>query len=260
MNMAIDEAIFESYDAARSLPTLRFYTWSPAALSLGYSQPIASAIDLARCHTLGLDVVRRPTGGRAVLHDHEVTYSLVINADHPTVNAGVLAAYLTVSRALIRGLALLGVAAELLPLRGGAALPSDPDSPVCFATPSSYEVAVAGRKVVGSAQRRARGVVMQHGSIPISWNRDKLRAVFPQSSRVGRSARDEADRALPMTSLQEAGGRRYDYTEVVSALMLGIAETWQVELIPEPLTPAECHYSAVLCATKYSSESWTRRR
>src|SRR5687767_2022966 len=114
-NMAVDEALLETYAAQALSPTLRFYTWSPPALSLGYAQSIAS-IDLGYCQTLGIDVVRRPTGGRAVLHDREVTYSVIIREDDPLAAAGVLASYLTISRALICGLSYLGINAELLPL------------------------------------------------------------------------------------------------------------------------------------------------
>jgi lipoate-protein ligase A len=258
-NMAVDEALLEVFAAEGGPSTVRFYTWCPPALSLGYGQPIASDIDLTQCQALGIDVVRRPTGGRAVLHDHEVTYSVVISADDPRLTSGVLAAYLMISQALIRGLAYLGITAALLPLQRGPLLPSDRVSPVCFATPSSYEVAVRGRKIIGSAQRRAHGAIMQHGSLPLSWNLKRMQAVFGRSPLDSRSAQGEPDYRLQMTSLQEAGGRAYDYAEVVAALTRGLAETWEVELVPGQLTPAECQLSAHLRATKYYSEAWTWR-
>jgi lipoyl(octanoyl) transferase len=259
-NMATDEAILEVYAAKGGPPTLRFYTWSPPALSLGYGQPIDTNINLAQCQTLGIDVVRRPTGGRAVLHDHEVTYSVVIRADDPRVISGVLASYLTISQALIRGLSYLGIAAELLPLRRSPLPPSDHVSPVCFATPSSYEVAVQGRKIIGSAQRRAHGAIMQHGSIPISHDLDKMRAVFSSSPRGSRSAHRELEFQAHMTSLQEAGGCAYNYAEVVAALTRGMAETWQVDLLPGQLAAAERELTAHLRATKYGSEAWSWHR
>jgi len=259
-NMAIDEALLESFAAEGTSPTLRFYSWSPPTLSLGYGQAIRSDIDFAQCQALGIDIVRRPTGGRAVLHDHEVTYSLVIGADDPRVTQGVLAAYLTISQALIRGLSYLGVTAELSPIRRATPLPSDAASPVCFATPSSYEVVVAGRKVIGSAQRRAHGVIMQHGSIPISWDVDKMRAIFAPSPRGRDSLQAAWDYHLHMTSLQEAGGRAYEYAEVVTALARGMAETWEMELVPSRLTAGERQRSADLWATKYHSDSWTWHR
>jgi lipoate-protein ligase A len=171
-----------------------------------------------------------------------------------------LASYLTISQGLIRGLSYLGIAAELLPLRRGALLPSEDGSPVCFATPSSYEVAVRGRKIIGSAQRRAHRVIMQHGSIPLSWDLDTMRAVFGLSPRGSRSAHGELEYHTLMTSVREAGGRPYDYAEVVAALMRGIAETWEVDLMPGQLTAAERQLSAHLRATKYTSDSWTWHR
>ena len=258
-NMAVDEALLEVFTAEEGVTTVRFYSWSPPALSLGYAQAIERDIDLKRCTSLGVDVVRRPTGGRAVLHDHEVTYSVVISGDDPHVSSGVLAAYLTISQAMIRGLAYLGISAELLPLRRGVSLPSDRSSPVCFATPSSYEVAVAGRKIIGSAQRRAHGVIMQHGSIPLSWNLKRVQAVFARSSLESGSPQGKPDYDLPMTSLQEAGGRAFDYAEVVAALTRGIAETWQIDLLPGQLSVAERQLSAHLRARKYHSDAWTWR-
>jgi lipoyl(octanoyl) transferase len=256
-NMAVDEAILESHAAAGGPSTVRFYTWSPPAVSLGYGQSLASDIDPAMCQVLGIDVVRRPTGGRAVLHDHEITYSIVIRADDPRAASGILAVYLMVSRALIRGLSLLGISAELLPPRRGVPALSEPVNPVCFAVPASYEVAVGGRKIIGSAQRRRHGVVMQHGSIPIAWDIDTMRAVFGVAPRNGPSARGELAYNTSMTSLQEAGGQNYEYAEVVTALTRGIAETWEVELIPGQLTAAERQLSTHLRDTKYRSKAWT---
>jgi len=258
-NMAVDEAMFELFAAEGGPAAVRFYRWLPPAVSLGYAQAIEREIDLRQCASLGIDVVRRPTGGRAVLHDHEVTYSVVIGGDDHRVSSGVLAAYLTISQAMIRGLSYLGISAELLPLRRGVLLPSDQASLVCFATPSSYAVAVGGRKIIGSAQRRAHDVIMQHGSIPLSWNLEKMRAVFGRSALESGGPQGEPDCRLPMTSLQEAGGRAYDYAEVVAALTQGIAETWQVDIVPGQLTAAERQLSAHLRTTKYHSEVWTWR-
>jgi lipoyl(octanoyl) transferase len=257
-NMAVDEALLETYAAHAGSPTLRFYTWSPPALSLGYGQPLTSDIDLSCCQALGIDVVRRPTGGRAVLHDREVTYSVIIREDDPLAAAGVLASYLTISRALIRGLSYLGIDAELLPLR--RPVPSEAVSPVCFATPSSYEVAVAGRKIIGSAQRRAHGAIMQHGSLPLAFDRETLRRVFAVSQTAPSSAAAERSYHTAMTSLQEAGGRQFTYAEVVAALSRGFADTWQVTLMADQLTAEERRLSAHLRATKYGSASWTWHR
>jgi lipoate-protein ligase A len=258
-NMAVDEAMLEACAAGAASPTLRFYGWSPPAISIGFGQQLGSAIDLDRCHALGIEVVRRPTGGLAVLHDQEVTYSVVVREDDPRIASGILAAYLTISRALVRGLSYLDVKADLLPLRRSS-LPSDSESPVCFLTPSSYEVAVQGRKLVGSAQRRVQGVILQHGSLPISLDLDTLFSVLPLVRRNGPSAAAESEAPLRMTSLQEAGGRPYAYAEVVAALSRGFAEVWGARLISGGLTPEEQQASTRLRLSKYGADSWLWRR
>ena len=243
-NMAVDEALLEVL-AAEGVPPpyasiagpLQRCRWAMP----NRSHPRSTSGSVSPRHRCGA-AAHRGTGG---LHDHEVTYSVVISGDDPRVTSGVLAAYLTISQALIRGLAYLGITAELLPLRRRVPLPSDKASPVCFATPSSYEVAVEGRKIIGSAQRRAHDVIMQHGSIPLSWNLKRMRTVFGPS-RWQSGSRRGTDIPHCMTSLQEAGGRAYDYAEVVAALARGMAETWEVELIPGQLTDAERQLSAHL--------------
>ena len=261
-NMAVDEAILEACAAGAASPTLRFYGWSPPAISIGFGQQLGSAIDLDRCHALGIDVVRRATGGLAVLHDQEVTYSVVVHEDDPRIASGILATYLTISRALVRGLSYLDIKADLLPLRRSS-LPSDSESPVCFLTPSSYEVAVQGRKLVGSAQRRVQGVILQHGSLPISLDMDTLFSVFsvqPRMRRNGPSTGVEGEAHLHMTCLQEAGGRPYAYAEVVAALSRGFAEVWGARLTPGGLTPEEQQASTRLRLSKYGADSWLWRR
>jgi lipoate-protein ligase A len=259
-NMAVDEAIMVHHATAGGLPTVRFYSWSPPAVSLGYGQSMAADIDLDRCRTLGIDVVRRPTGGRAVLHDREVTYSVVFRADHPRATPGILAAYLMVSRALVRGLSYLGVSAELLPPRGSPPIASEPANPVCFARPSSYEVAVGGRKIVGSAQRRTQGVIMQHGSLPLSLDLDKLCSLLGASPSARRAAEGINRYRAHIIDLAEAAGRQYDYNDVVAALSRGFAETWEVELIPGTLTSSEHCLSVRLRASKYRSQRWAWQR
>ncbi|MBI3325259.1 MAG: lipoate--protein ligase family protein [Nitrospinae bacterium] len=259
-NMAVDEAILQACAAGKGSPTLRFYTWSPPALSLGYGQPIAKSVDLARCRTLGIDVVRRPTGGRAVLHEHEVTYSLVIREDDPQVVSGVLASYLTVSQALMQGLSYLGITAELVPLRRSPSHPPDAESPVCFSAPSSYEVAVGGRKIIGSAQRRVQRVILQHGSIPISLDLQKMFAVLLPAPHASDPTTATPAYRPRMTSVEEAGGRSYPYAAVIEALSRGFAEVWGIELVPGPLTAEELQSCAHLRASKYCSPEWTWRR
>lgn len=172
-NMAVDEAIFRAYAEGRVPPTLRFYTWAPPAVSCGRFQDMAGEVDLDALRRLGFGIVRRPTGGRAVLHHGDLTYAAVIG-DRDGLPAGTLPAYLYISQGLLAGLTGLGIEASLHSPTGKAA----GGNPACFASPSWHELTVAGRKVAGSAQRRDAGVVLQHGSILIDFAPAALAAVL----------------------------------------------------------------------------------
>lgn len=157
--MALDEALMEAVRAGAD-PVLRFYRWSPRCLSLGRNQPAADRYDPGRLRERGIDVVRRPTGGRAVLHDRELTYSVII----PEAALGSpRTAYSAINRALVAGLRRLDVAAQLQP-RTQARAPVPSLAP-CFREPAEGEVVVGGRKLIGSAQYREGGVILQHGSL-----------------------------------------------------------------------------------------------
>lgn len=155
-NMAVDAALL---DEARE-PTLRFYAWSPPCLSLGRFQS-GDGIDFEALRRRGWDAVRRPTGGRAVLHQHEVTYSLVLPPDI-VADAGVRTTYCALGRLLFRGLDRLLDCADLQP--GDEGRPRD-RGPNCFAAAQPADAVLPGGKLVGSAQLRRRGALLQHGSI-----------------------------------------------------------------------------------------------
>ncbi len=170
VNMERDLELMEEVAEGYSPPTLRLYQWNPPALSLGYFQDENEVVDLAACRKLGIDLVRRPTGGRAVLHAEELTYSIVVPEVHPFIDrGGVIDAYRSISRGLVTALNLIGITASLTPEskeRAGLA----PGS--CFDTPSAYEIQVDGKKVVGSAQLRRDGIVLQHGAILFRLNHE----------------------------------------------------------------------------------------
>jgi len=173
-NMAIDAALLDQVVNSQSPRTIiRFYGWSTPTISLGRHQKIANAVDVEFCRDEGIDIVHRPTGGRAVLHDDELTYAVVSNdTDH--FGDTIYGNYKRVSEALCLGYQRLGVPAVLAPdTRKISTLPNDADPP-CFMSPSRYELMVRGRKIVGSAQRRVRGSFLQHGSMPITCDREVL--------------------------------------------------------------------------------------
>jgi len=247
-NMAIDEAILEAVMEGRAKPTLRLYGWSPPAISLGYAQDIRRGINLSICQELGITVVRRPTGGRAVYHDKELTYSLVAPEDlFPGKAYSILEVYKEISLALIRGLALLGIEAHLVP----ASREKASRSAFCFSSPSSYEVAVKGKKIIGSAQRRCRGFILQQGSIILEIEREKLAAIFS----------DDADPSLNMTSIKEVSpDTDLDLIRIQKAIREGFLLSWDIRFSHEGLTEEEEERVQQLKQEKYSLPQWNLAR
>ena len=161
MNMALDEALLHSV-ANGALPVLRFYRWQPATVTLGYAQSVVTDLDLDVCRQADLDVVRRSTGGRAVLHDHEVTYSVIAPLNTALFGNSVLDCYRVISEILQKTLIQLGLPAQLVPGKSRCGNQSTAKA-VCFSTPSQYELVIDGRKVAGSAQKRHGQAFLQHG-------------------------------------------------------------------------------------------------
>jgi lipoate-protein ligase A len=171
-NMAKDEELLRDAGKAGTLPVLRFYTWSPPAVSLGRFQDAGQAVNAEACRRRGFDIVRRITGGRAVLHKDEITYCIVSPISNGLFPNDVLGTYKTIAAGLLAGLHELGIAAEMV-LRSGrhaGMVKSSPQEPACFSSPSWYEILVKGRKIIGSAQRRVNGAFLQHGSILIDYD------------------------------------------------------------------------------------------
>jgi lipoate-protein ligase A len=252
-NMALDDAILEAVSAGASPPTLRFYGWAPPCLSLGRSQPQADA-DLAACRAAGVDVVRRPSGGQAILHTDELTYSIALLQADPRAEGGVLDVYRLLSAGLLAGLRRLGVAASSAAGKEeGAAR-----RPICFETPSAYEIVANGRKLVGSAQWRARGAVLQHGTLPL--HGDLARIVGCLS--LGEEERAAQARSLlaRATTLEAVLGRRLPFDLVAQGLAAGLAEVLNVLLAPGAASAGELARAAELRRARYTAPEWTGRR
>lgn len=233
-NMACDIALLEGIladlDAGRQpVPVLRLYSWQPAAVSLGYHQR-ADGLDLARLDSEGIDVVRRPTGGRAIYHLDELTYAVVGPLSLFSEGIGVMASYRAVSSALLGGLnRALGIEAHLASLAGKGS--PDSRSPVaCFARPAACDAVAKGKKVVGSAQVRKRGAFLQHGSIPLRPREEEERRVL----LGGGGARIEA-----LGSLAEAAGRDVTWREAAAAVVWGFEELALVQFEPGELCDRE---------------------
>lgn len=229
--MALDDALLKN--AARTgQPTLRLYRWSPPCLSFGRNEPALARYDRAAIIRLGLDVVRRPTGGRAVWHDAELTYAVAA----PIAAFGTLAeSYRAIHARLAAALRTLGAAAELAP-RGRAA--GVGDGP-CFATPVGGEVLVNGKKVVGSAQVRHGPAFLQHGSILLDGSQEVIQAVSRQPSAVGAAS-----------SLTAVLGRPVGFTEVADAIIAAWGEPLATSALARPRPPSSA----------FASPAWTWRR
>jgi len=252
-NMAIDEAIVASVLEGTSPPTLRFYAWSPPCLSLGRSQPFAD-VDLAACRAAGVDVVRRPSGGRAILHTDELTYSVALLDTDPLAAGGILESYRRLSEGLLVGLRLLGVQAVQAV---SARKPTGDPSAVCFETPSDYEITVRGRKLIGSAQWRARGGLLQHGTLPLHGDITRIISylALPGMER-------EAQRQIlhfRATTLEASLGRTVLLAQAASALADGFSQALDLKLVAGGLSTREQDLSAELRRSRYAALDWTQR-
>lgn len=245
-NMAVDEAILRALASGDAPPTLRLYAWDPPALSLGRGQAVED-VDRQAVEAAGYDLVRRPTGGRAILHIDELTYSVVAPEREPRVAGGVVESYRRLSRGLVRGLELLGVEDIVADERVGN---RETEGPVCFEVPSDYEITVGGKKLAGSAQMRAHGAVLQHGAVPLYGDIARLCLLLsghPEPARVRARA----------TTVERALSRRVNWDEAAAALAQGFTEALNLRLEPGRLTDGERTEAQELRAEKYATGAWT---
>lgn len=257
-NMAVDEAIMLSHAKGEVPPTLRLYQWRPAAVSIGFSQDLQKKVDVEKCRELGLGLVRRPTGGRAVLHDQEITYSVVIS--QKLLPGSVLQTYKFLSTGLLEAMKELGLepTVEDKPAKSQIS-----GSPACFDSPSWYEIEVSGRKLVGSAQTRQRGVLLQHGSVLLDLDIDKLlQVLITPSEKVRRRMATslEAKATAVNPELLQAGRQPAEPAAVEQALIEGFQRGLGITLERGHLTDNEASTAEQLAKAKYSSSSWTLSR
>jgi len=247
-NMALDEALLLSRLRHDSPPTLRFFAWAPPTISLGYGQRLDGRVDLEAARVMGLGLVRRPTGGSAILHegpDLEITYSVAAAAGDFDGSTDLLQTYRWIGDGLLAGLRALDAPVEMVPVQ-----PSDPAAmpAFCFARTGSFELEVDGRKLVGSAQRRQGAAFLQHGAIMLGAEPGRLRRVFPG----GR------DPLADMTTLETVLGRRPSFDEAAGALAEGFRTAHRLTLEPGGLSSGEAALAGMLEREKYATDEWTR--
>ena len=258
-NMAVDEAIAEAAAAGAVPPTLRFYRWNPPTVTLGRHQKLAD-VDETQIAARGYDLVRRATGGRAILHIDELTYSVSGPIEEPRMAGGVMDAYLRFSNALLSGLSTLGLKAEKA---GGRTRAGRELSAACFETPSAYEITAGGRKLMGSAQSRRKGYVLQHGSLPLWGDVTRLVDVLALSCTAKDRLRQQLRRQA--ATLAEAldlppDSERLAFPHVAAAMAGGFASALDQDLESGTLSASELSRSAELIRVRYADPVWTRQR
>lgn len=276
--MAVDEAILEAAGCGESPPTLRLYAWEPPCLSLGHAQPI-SDVDLSALRLHGWDVVRRPTGGRAILHADELTYSVCGPQDEPRLMGGVLESYRALSEALLSALHALNIPAEAhekplsavpltdasnhplaqrAPERNALMAENGRENPVCFEVPSNYEITVGGKKLIGSAQARRKEGVLQHGSLPLYGDLKRIvqALAFPDEAARQAAAQRLIQRAITAEAIL---GRPLAWQEAAEAFVAAFERELNLILLPGELTSSEISRARELEHAKYSAQEWTQK-
>ncbi len=257
-NMAADESILEHIGRGEARATLRLYAWEPACLSLGHAQPFAD-VDVERLGGRGWEIVRRPTGGRAILHTDELTYSVIGPTDDPRLAGSVLESYNCLARALLRAVRSLGLDARSNPLSldmtGGN---RNSPNPVCFEVPSAYEITVDGKKLIGSAQARRKEGVLQHGSLPLLGDLARITEVlvFPDEA----TRKEAAERLLGRaTTVETSLGRAVTWDESAQAIIHAFEGELGLQFEPGELSATEQQRAAELVEKKYDHPDWMKR-
>ncbi len=237
-NMGLDEAILGSVAEGRSLPTLRLYGWKPAAISIGYFQGMREEIDVEACAAHGVDIVRRITGGGAVFHDCEVTYSLAIPEGHRLAPRSIQDSYHLLCDGIVSGLGRLGITAEFVPIN---------------------DIVSGGRKVSGNAQTRKRGCLLQHGTILLEVDVEKMFSLLkvPKEKALGKMIEDVKAR---VTSLSAILGRKVGFEEAQEAILNGFISSLDLECREESPSPAEIDTAQRLAKERFSTAEWLFKR
>ena len=255
-NMAVDEALFNACRRDTEMMTLRIYTWHPPAVSVGYGQDVEDEVDPGRCDRYGIDLVRRITGGRTVLHDQELTYSLVFPESHPAMGtlSGVM--FRGAGEALARTLRHFGIPAEPAQ-KGSCGIGGKSD--VCFTATGCYEITARGRKLAGSAQRRSGGRVLHHGSVLLGPGHKRLPLLIPSQDQERREtiARLLNQRTI---SVSELTSGLPTFEEWADGLSRSFMEHFNLEGRRDVLNEEERHATEELVRTRYGNAEWTFRR
>jgi lipoyltransferase/lipoate-protein ligase len=237
-NMAVDRAILVENSEGKIPPTVRFYGWIPPAISIGYFQSVAEEIDVNACEKLGVDYVRRMTGGGAVFHEKELTYSIVIPESHPEIPKNIMKSYGRICGAVMKGLQHLGIKSEYAPIN---------------------DIVTGGRKISGNAQTRKLETVLQHGTVLMDVDVDKM---FSLLKVPNEKIKDKliADVKQRVTSIKHLIGNEVSFKEVAEAMKIGFEEEFRVELIEGKLSKEELALAKKFEKECFSTTHWNNRR
>lgn len=259
-NMAMDEALLNFVSRGEIDPVIRFYTWNPATLSIGYFQRLQKEIDIDKVKEKGYGLVRRQTGGRGVLHDKELTYSVIVPESHPNMPSTVTEAYKSISQGLLEGFKNLGFETYFAIPRSKEERDKlkQPRSSVCFDAPSWYELVVEGRKIAGSAQTRQKGVILQHGSILQDIDIDDLFDMFKfKNERL--KAKMKENFVQKAVAINDISNQHITLNEMENAFEAGFKKGLNIDFKPLELTEKQLEEVQEL-EDKYRSEAWMYRK
>ena len=236
-NMALDEAIMKLSHEQKT-PTIRFYGWKPAAISIGYFQGMRDEVDIAKCEELGIDVVRRITGGGAVFHDSEVTYSFVATEKSAILPKNILDSYKKICNGIIAGLGELDLEASFVPLN---------------------DIVVAGKKISGNAQTRREKAILQHGTILTGVDVEKMFSMLkvPSEKIKGKLIEDIKQR---VTSVEQQLGRKVSFDQTLSAMKKGFEKSFGVELRESKPAKEEAELAKQIVEERFANDKWNFRR
>ncbi|MBS4179032.1 lipoate--protein ligase family protein [Lederbergia citrea] len=252
VNMALDEKLLDWHSEGKISPVLRFYGWSKPTLSVGHFQRVDRTIDFNAVEKYQCQFVRRLTGGSAVLHDDELTYSLVVSEQKPYISDSIREAYFTLSKGIMAGFKELGIAVDY-------SIPEEHfkknATAVCFERPSDYEMLVDGKKISGHAQTRKKGVLLQHGSLPFSIDEQMLFDLFNFSSEEIRQKQRStfSEKAI---SMNDVSSEKITYEIATKAFTKGFENGLNLELVPLKLTDSQWAEVHELAEAKYRSDEW----
>ncbi|MEB2859617.1 biotin/lipoate A/B protein ligase family protein [Staphylococcus sp. GCP4] len=259
-NMAMDEALLNFVSRGEIDPVIRFYTWNPATLSIGYFQRLQKEIDIDKVKEKGYGLVRRQTGGRGVLHDKELTYSVIVPESHPNMPSTVTEAYKIISQGLLEGFKNLGFETYFAIPRSKEERDKlkQPRSSVCFDAPSWYELVVEGRKIAGSAQTRQKGVILQHGSILQDIDIDDLFDMFIfKNERLKTKMKENF--VQKAVAINDISNQHITLNEMENAFESGFKKGLNIDFKPLELTEKQKEEVQEL-EEKYRSEAWMYRK